>query len=166
MAQNKIDSLADTSCAGVNWIPLFFTGNTVSVSGFDGQERSKGIPIAMCATMVTTESGSQYILILLQMLWFGKQLSQSLINPNQLRVHETLVKDDPTADGDNEFDLITNNLFIPFSTAGATVYFQPSALTYDQVEQLRHEIIGPEHSDPAMVQLQLQEPENVQQEYD
>ena len=114
MAQNEIDSLADTSCAGVNWIPLFFTGDTVSVSGFDGRERSKGIPIATCATMVTTESGSQYILILPQMLWFGEQLSRSLINPNQLRVHGTLVKDDPTADGDGEFGLITDNLFIPF----------------------------------------------------
>ena len=149
------DSLADTSCAGMNWIPLFFTGNTVSVSGFDGRERSKGIPIATCATMVTPESGLQYILVLPQMLWFGEQLSQLLINPNQLRVHGTLVKDDPTADGDYEFGLITDNLFIPFSTAGATVYFQTLAPTYDQVEQLRHEIIGPEHWDPATVQLQL-----------
>ena len=38
-------------------------------------------------------------------------------------------------------------------------------LTYDQVEQLRHEIIGPEHWDPATVQLRLREPENMQQEY-
>ena len=74
MAQNQINSLADMSCAGVNWIPLFFTGNTVSVSGYDRRERSKGIPIATCATMVTIESGLQYILILPQMLWFGQQL--------------------------------------------------------------------------------------------
>ena len=113
VARNEIDSLADTSCAGINWIPVFFTGDMVNVAGFDGEERSTGIPIATCATLVTTEAGSQYILILPQMLWFGKKLSRSLINPNQLRVHGTLVKDDPTADGDNEFGLTTDNLFIP-----------------------------------------------------
>ena len=128
-AQNEMDSLADTSCAGVNWISLFFTGDTVSVSGFDEPERSKGIPIATCATMITMESGLQYILILPQMFWFGKQLSQSLINLNQLHVHGTFVKNDPTAHGDSEFGLITNNIFIPLSTAGATVYFQTSPPT-------------------------------------
>ena len=76
-----------------------------------------------------------------------------------------MVKDDPTADGDDEFGLITDNLFAPFSTAGATVYFQTSAPTYNQVEQLRHEVICLEHWDPATVQLQLREPENAQQEY-
>ena len=75
------------------------------MSEFDGWERSKGIPIATCATMVTTESGLQYIFILLQMLWLGEQLSQLLINPNQLRFHGTLEKIDPTAEGDNEFGL-------------------------------------------------------------
>ena len=63
------------------------------------------------------------------------------------------MKDDPTADGGDEFGLITNNLLISFSTAGATVYFQTLAPTYDQVEQLRHVIIGPEHWDPVKVEL-------------
>ena len=98
------------------WIGFHFSSQvtqTTRVSSFDGQERSKGIPIATCATMVTPESGSHCILILPQMLWFGKQLSQSLINLNQLHVHGTLVKNDPTVDGDNEYGLINNNMFIP-----------------------------------------------------
>ena len=70
MGRNEIDSLADTSCAGVNWIPLWFTGDTVSVHGYNGLEQDTSIPIATCATKVTTEAGSSYVLVMPQLLWF------------------------------------------------------------------------------------------------
>ena len=66
----------------------------------------------------------------------------------------TLVHDDPTTDGDKEFGLITNNLFIPFQTAGATVYFESMAPTHDEVEQFMHQVIGPTEWNPSTVRLQ------------
>ena len=112
--QNEIDSLADTSCAGYNWIPPLFTGNTVNVFSCSGAQQDSAIPLATSATKIVTESGTPYIPICPQMLWFGTKLSRSLINPNQLQMLGTLVHDDPTTDGDKEFGLITNYLFIPF----------------------------------------------------
>ena len=96
-----MDSLADTSCAGPNWIPLFFTGETVNVFGYDGLQRTAAVPLATCATMVMTESGQRVVLVCPQMLWFGTDLKRSLINPNQLRMHGTIVRDDPTTAGDD-----------------------------------------------------------------
>ena len=65
-----------------------------------------------------------------------------------------LVHDNPTTDGDKEFGLITDNLFIPFQTAGVTVYFDSIAPTHDEVEQFMHQGIGPTKWNPLMVWLQ------------
>ena len=54
-------------------------------------------------------------------------LSRSLINPNQLQMSGALVHHDPTTDGDKEFGLIADNLFIPSETAGTTVHFESMA---------------------------------------
>ena len=61
--RNEIDSLADTSCAGQNWIPILFTGDTVNVFGYSGAQQDSAIPLATCATKIVTESGTPYILI-------------------------------------------------------------------------------------------------------
>ena len=136
LGRNEIDSLADTSCVGKNWIPLLFTGDMVNVFGYSGVQHDSAIPLATCATKIVSESGSAYILICPQMLWFGTKLPRSLINPNQLRMSGTLVKDDPTTDGDQEFGLITDNLFIPFQTAGSTIYFKSITPSCTEVEEL------------------------------
>ena len=64
-AQNEIDSPAETSCASSSWIPLFFTGDTVSVHGFNGNQLDTSIPIATCATKLVTNSGIPCILVCL-----------------------------------------------------------------------------------------------------
>ena len=55
----------------------------------------------------------------------------------------TLVHDNPTTDGEKEFGLIADNLFIPFQTTGTTVYFDSIAPTHNEVEQFMHQVIGP-----------------------
>ena len=120
-----------------------FTGDTVNVFGYSGAQQDSAIPLATCTTKIVTESGTPYILICPQMLWFGTKLSRSLINPNQLQMLGTLVHDDPTTDRDKEFGLITKNLFIPFHTTGATVYFDSMAPTHEEVEQFIHQVNGP-----------------------
>ena len=116
VARNEIDTLAETSCAGTNWIPLFFTGETVTVYGFKGDEKDSSIPVATCATKVITQSGIPYILICPAMLYYGASLSQSLINPHQLRQSGTLIHDNPTTAREDEFGLFIDNLFVPFNT--------------------------------------------------
>jgi hypothetical protein len=56
------------------------------------------------------------------MLWFGTQLPNSLIHPNQLRVYGNNVNDDPF-DHSCKFGINSENLFIPFDTMGTVVHF-------------------------------------------
>ena len=70
LGSNEIDSLADTSCAGWNWIPLLFTGNTVNVLGHSGAQQDSAVPLATCGKKIVTESCTPCILMCPQMLWF------------------------------------------------------------------------------------------------
>ena len=86
--RNELDTMADTSCAGHNWTVLYFTGDKVEVSPFSEEYKSMpGIPVATCGTLITTESGREYILIGNEMLWFGKKMKRTLVNPNQFRMN-------------------------------------------------------------------------------
>ena len=85
VSTNDMDTMADTCCAGKNWTPIYFTGDRVEVSPFtDEYSPIKDIPVATCATMVTAESGREYLLVCHEMLYFGSSLKRSLLNPNQL----------------------------------------------------------------------------------
>lgn len=153
LARNEIDSAAETSCAGANWIPLIYTGDTASVFGFNGKEHDRDIPFATCATKVIPKSGIPYILICPQMLYYGAQMPRSLLNPNQLRLAGTIVRDDPTTAREEDFGLITSNLYIPFQTAGSTVYFDSVAPTYQEVEDCPYQVIGPDEWNPQTVMM-------------
>ena len=78
--RNEIDSAAETSCAGLNWIPLLYTGDVANVFGFNGVETDTAIPIATCATKVIAKSGIPYILICPPMLYYGRGLSSIRIS--------------------------------------------------------------------------------------
>lgn len=85
-ARNECDTHADTGVAGCNCRVLEFTGEVCEVSGFNDKFQTlKNIPVANVATAYTIpETGETVILVLNQMLWFGKQMAHTLINPNQL----------------------------------------------------------------------------------
>ena len=65
---------------------------------------------------------SEHLLVADQMLWFGTQLPNSLINPNQLRAYGLNVNDDPF-DHSRMFGIDSENLFIPFDTTGTVIHF-------------------------------------------
>ncbi len=130
-----------------------YTGETVSVYGFKGDEHDASIPIATCATKVVTKTGITYILVCPNMLYYGRVLPRSLVNPNQLRAAGVIVHDDPTIDREKEFGLITDRLCIPFETAGATVYFESFAPSYAEVEEHLLQVIGPDEWNPLTVRL-------------
>jgi hypothetical protein len=99
IASNEMDTMADTSCAGRNWTPIYFTGDTVEVAPFtNSYQPLKDTPVATCATIVTTATGQDYLLVGHEMLFFGSTLHRSLINPNQLRMNGVKVVDDPTVE--------------------------------------------------------------------
>src|SRR5687768_8337958 len=85
-AMNKLDSNADTCCAGENWCLLSLLGELFNVHsytkwGYGKQE----VQVGSCALLWTSSLGRKYIIILHKMLCFGAKLERSLINPNQLR---------------------------------------------------------------------------------
>jgi hypothetical protein len=167
---NDMDTMADTCCAGSNWTPIYFTGETVEVSPFaDSYESMKDIPVATCATIIVTESGAKYLLVGHEMLYFGNALRRSLINPNQLRMAGIKVVDDPTVD--DGFGIHTHELFIPFRTHGTTIYFDSLAPSQKEIEDMaipHIQITDPEPWNPHTVKLRSNSPtpnlpiENVQ----
>lgn len=80
LASNDMDTMADTCCAGVNWALVETTGDVSEVNPFkDGYEATKNIPIATCAMLISTEYGSDIILIGHKILYFGNQMQRSLL---------------------------------------------------------------------------------------
>jgi hypothetical protein len=86
-------------------------------------------------TAFTDESnGETVILNFNQVLWYGKRMKMSLINPNQLRHFGITVSDDPT-DTTRPFGISTGEgLFVPFRMEGTTVYFETRVPTGWELE--------------------------------
>jgi hypothetical protein len=94
----EMDTHADNSVAGANFLIYEFDGTTCEVTPFTNQYQSmKNIPI-VSAVMAWTdgETGETIILLFHQVLWYGDKLKHSLINPNQLRHRGIPVCDDIT----------------------------------------------------------------------
>ena len=94
----------------------------------------KGVPVATCATIVTTKSGRDYLLVGNKGLFFGSSTKRSLLNPNQLRMNGIRVVDDPTVE--NGFGIHTEQLYIPFRTHGTTVYFTSQPPSQKEIENM------------------------------
>ena len=138
VAYNEMDTMADTSCAGVNWTLMETTGMECKVSDFMGQQvGGQYVPIATCATCIREKStGVEYILIGHQMLWFGSALKKTLLNQNQIRYCGHVVRDDPTRKEDEGFGITADGLYIPFEIQGTTIYFESRAPTKHEIETL------------------------------
>ena len=124
VACNEVETHADTCCTGANWTILELTGEVCEVSSFlDSYQLMNEIPLACCTTVWTNLNMMQeYLLVCSQMLWFGNQLSNSLINPNQIQACGLPVYDDPFSPN-NEFGISTDTVFIPFDTMGTIIHF-------------------------------------------
>ena len=119
----EIDSLADTCCLGLNFVPICFTGKVCGVLPFVGDLPShQDVPICTAATAVDDKNGSTCILIVNEALWFGDTMKYSLINPNQVRANGISLCDDPT-DPYWHLGMILQRTFIPFVMAGSACMF-------------------------------------------
>jgi hypothetical protein len=94
----ELDSHADTSCAGSNFIQLEDPVMFATVFPYSSELPAlQEIPITSAGTAwVDPATGQPYLLILNECLFFGDRLNHSLLCPNQLRSNGLIVQDTPT----------------------------------------------------------------------
>ena len=154
-ANCEIDNHADTGVAGPNFRVIEATGESADVVPYnDGYEARTDIPIVTTATAWTNpESGETLVLDFNQLLWFGNDMKNSLINPNQLRHFGRSVCDDPT-DPNREFGIEIDDQFIPFQMEGTTIYFKTRVPTDKELDECRHvTMTSDEVWDPVTVNI-------------
>jgi hypothetical protein len=133
-----MDSHADTCVAGPNFRIDEHTGEHCDVTPYSTEYKPiLDVPIVNASTAFTDEkSGQTMILRFNQVLWYGKKLGMSLINPNQLRHCGHTVSDDPT-DKTRNFGIAGEDFLIPFNMEGTTVFFNSRVPTRWEMENCR-----------------------------
>jgi hypothetical protein len=134
-----MDSHADTCVAGPNFMILEFTGEQCDVTPYTTDYQPiTNVAVVNAVTAYTNEStGETVILHFNQVLWYGKRMKMSLINPNQLRHFGITVSDDPT-DSTRLFGISCEQAVVPFRMDGTTVYFESRVPTAWELENCRN----------------------------
>ena len=140
VARNEMDSNADTCCLGTNFVILKITQRTADVYPYDSSyEPLHNVPIVTGATVYTDRStGASMILVVNEGLYYGEKLDHSLINPNQLRHHETQVWDNPFDPLRDLFMETDEGEAIELKTSGTKVYFETRTPTTRELDTLPH----------------------------
>ena len=135
-SMNECDTNADTCCLGSNFIIMGYTNRTADVYPYDkSYDPIENVPIVSGATAYDDkESGTTYILIFNESLYYGTKLSHSLINPNQVRHNHIDLWDNPY-DKQHELGIETpNGPHIPFTLEGTKIKFQTRSPTQKALE--------------------------------
>jgi hypothetical protein len=137
-ARCEMDSHADTCVAGPNFVIDEFTGEHCDVTPYsDEYTPITDVPIVNASTAYTDlETGQTLFLRFNQVLWYGKKMSMSLINPNQMRHNGLVVSDDPTDHG-RVFGITGENFTIPFEITGTTIFFSSRAPSRWELQNCR-----------------------------
>jgi hypothetical protein len=94
---SKLDSRADTCCAGSTTRVIEYTGQVCNVYPYSPKYKLRtNIPIVKAVTAVDHSSSETFILCLNQALYFGDEMPNSLLNQNQMRYNGVIVNDCPT----------------------------------------------------------------------
>ncbi len=133
-----MDTHADTCVAGLNFCIDELTGEHCDVVPYSSDYKPiKDVPIVNASTAHTNEkTGETLILRFNQALWYGKKLSISLLNPNQIRHFGLVVSDDPT-DKACVLGIVGNDFIAPFEMSGTTVLFKSRVPTQWEMENYR-----------------------------
>ena len=138
-ARNELDSHADTCALGPNFIILHYTGRVCDVAPYNAQayEPQRNIPIVTAATAYTDqETGEVFIIVINEALWFGESLTNSLLNPNQLRYAGIHVQDNPFDSA--PLAIATEDVTIPLLTKGTNIYFETTAPSQQELDKYSH----------------------------
>ena len=127
IARCEMDSHADTCVAGPNFKILELTGEQCDVTPYtNDNEPIINVPVVNAATAFTDEStGETVILRFNQVLWYGKRMTMSIINPNQLQHDGVTISDNPT-DSTRAFGITAEDggVHVLFKMDDTTVYFE------------------------------------------
>ena len=156
---SQLDSHADTTAAGSNMRlidRIEDIQNFVDVAPYsDEYEPIKDIPIGRAATAWTDpETGTVWIIVFQEVLYFGDKLTNSLICPNQIRsCNYNTVSDVPKQfDSKSEHAIALESdeakVFIPLSMEGVISYFDSTYPTEEEMENCDHIIATSDHWDP------------------
>lgn len=155
-ARCELDTHADTCVAGANFLIHSFDGQTCDVMPYtDTYDAVRDVPVVTASTAWTNEvTGETFILYFPQVLWYGKKMKVSLINPNQLRHFGLQVCDDMT-DKNRSFGIeIDDNIVIPFKMDGTIIHFTTRVPTQWEMENCRLYMMTDDSPwDPATVQI-------------
>ena len=139
-----IDNHADTSVVGVIFHLIAFSGKVCDVSPFsDKYEATMNVKIATCTTIVAR------VLIINQILWFGNQMTMSLLQPNQWRAYSINLSDDPTYPNRTLGILVSEDFFIPFQAKGPTMLFTSRCPTGEELYKIRRTVLTDDDWDPT-----------------
>ena len=156
MARCELDSHADTCVLGSNFKLIELTGEVVDVVPYHEEyDAKKDVPIVSAATAWThPDTGETFILDYHQALWYGKEVANSLLNPNQMRFYGHRVSDDIT-DKNRRFGIEADNmLYIPFDMKGTVISFDSRVPTDQELQDCRHvTMTSDERWNPATVSL-------------
>ena len=138
VARCEMDTHADTCVAGPNFTVLEFTGEQCDVTPYTNDYQPiTNVSVVNAATAYTDElTGETVVLRFNQVLWYGKKMKMSLINPNQLRHFGITVSDDPT-DTTRLFGISSDDVQIPFEMDGTTIYFNTRAPSTWEMENCK-----------------------------
>jgi hypothetical protein len=135
----ELDSHADT--CGVNDVAriLAYTDQVAEVSGFVNSQDSlkNNIPIIKAAvTYDHPDTGEVIIMMINQALYFGEQLDEILLNPNQIRGNGNIVDDVPKSfgGGKHSISFSTDGFTLPLKLRGITSYFPIRTPTVYEIE--------------------------------
>jgi len=138
--RSELDSHADTCVGGSNSALLGPAQNTATVSAFAPGYGKKSYPVGTVGTVWTDPlSGTEYLLVIHQAIFLGKDLKHSLLNPNQLRANGLMVDDCPKQYNPRSTHSIVveePQVTIPLSMHGIISYFPSRKPTQEDVENL------------------------------
>jgi hypothetical protein len=138
MGPAELDSHADT-CGFNNIVKVLeYTNQVAVVTGFaNSLEPLKNIPIVKASLAYDdAETGETIVIIINQALYFGDQMDEILLKPNQIRAFGNVVDDVPKIFGDNSHSIkiLNENFSIPLKLCSIISYFPVRTPTLQEIE--------------------------------
>jgi len=139
-AENECDTNADTCCLGRNFVVLNSTFRTADVYAYDTSIKPiENVPIVSGATAYDdAATGTTFILVFHESLYYGTKLDHTLINPNQVRSYGIPFWDNPF-DPTRPLSIdVHDALHIPLRPVGTKLLFTSRVPTATELETCEH----------------------------